>query len=83
LGNGLFNRSSKEITVSAVWSNIDIYGKHRVRDVWRQKDLGIFENNFSTKVHSHDIVLVRMFPINLKKEWNISGNKSDAEIYII
>jgi alpha-galactosidase len=59
---GFFNRSSTAITVSADWSSLGIYGKYRVRDLWRQKDLGIFEKNFSTKVPSHGVVLVRMFP---------------------
>lgn len=59
---GLFNRSSEEITVSASWLSLGIYGKQRVRDVWRQKDLGIFEKDFSVKVPSHGVVLVRLFP---------------------
>jgi len=59
---GLFNRSDKEITVNASWLPLGLYGKQRVRDVWRQKDLGIFEKNFSTKVPPHGVVLVRMFP---------------------
>jgi alpha-galactosidase len=59
---GLFNRSSKEITVSAHWMNLGIYGKQRVRDVWRQEDLGTFKKSFETEVPSHGVVLVRMFP---------------------
>jgi alpha-galactosidase len=60
---GLFNLSSEEITVNAYWMSLSIYGKYIVRDVWRQKDLGIFENNFGTKVPPHGVVLVRMFPV--------------------
>jgi alpha-galactosidase len=59
---GLFNRSPKEITVGAHWMDLGIYGKQRVRDVWRQKDLGTFEKSFEAKVPSHGVVLVRMFP---------------------
>ena len=59
---GLFNRSLKEITVSAGWLQLGIYGKQRVRDVWRQKDLGVFEKSFSSKVQPHGVVLLRMFP---------------------
>lgn len=58
---GLFNRSLKDITVSANWLHLGIYGKQRVRDVWRQQDLGVFEKNFGTKVPPHGVVLVRMF----------------------
>jgi alpha-galactosidase len=59
---GLFNRSPQEITVTADWMYIGICGKYRVRDVWRQKDLGTFEKSFAQKVPSHGVVLVRMFP---------------------
>ena len=59
---GLFNRSTKEQTVKAPWEQLDINGKQRVRDLWRQKDLGTFEKVFESKVSSHGVVLVRMFP---------------------
>lgn len=59
---GLFNRSTKEINVRANWGYLGIYGKQRVRDVWRQKDLGTFEKTFGAKVQSHGVVLLRMFP---------------------
>lgn len=59
---GLFNRSPKETTLSAHWMNLGICGRQRVRDVWRQKDLGIFETSFKAEVRSHGAVLVRMFP---------------------
>jgi len=31
-----------------------------VRDLWRQKDLGDFEGEFSTAVASHGVVLVKI-----------------------
>ena len=62
---GLFNRSalfedSKTITVN--FANLKIKGPCRVRDLWRQKDLGTFKNNFQAKVPPHGVVLVRIFP---------------------
>lgn len=59
---GLFNRSTKEITLGAEWKHLGVYGKQRVRDLWRQKDLGTFEKEFSVKVPPHGVILVRMFP---------------------
>lgn len=59
---GLFNRSSKEITVSAPWGQLGIFGKQKVRDLWRQKDLGTFEKVFETKVPSHGVVMIRLYP---------------------
>jgi alpha-galactosidase len=59
---GLFNRSTRELTVSAPWLQLGIYGKQRVHDLWRQKDLGTFEKEFRAKVPPHGVVLVRIFP---------------------
>jgi len=41
-------------------SDIGITGKFKVRDVWRQKDLGVFEQKFVTEVPYHGVVLVRV-----------------------
>lgn len=57
---GLFNRGEKETEVTALWSDLSISGKHIVRDLWRQKDLGKFNNKFSSKVPRHGVVLVKI-----------------------
>ena len=36
--------------------------RYTLRDVWRQKDLGIFTGIFSTEIRHHGVVLLRMFP---------------------
>jgi alpha-galactosidase len=60
---GLFNIGEFETTVTAQWSDLGIRGKQRVRDCWRQKDLGIFEGHFESKVPRHGAVLLRLFPV--------------------
>ena len=50
--------SPKKIALKA--SDINIKGKFRVRDVWRQKDLGIYENSFETEVPFHGVILLRI-----------------------
>jgi len=35
-----------------------------VRDLWRQKDMGVFEDKFEAPVAAHGVVLVRIFPAN-------------------
>jgi alpha-galactosidase len=37
-------------------------GKWKMRDIWRQKDLGKFEGNYATEVRHHGVVLLRMVP---------------------
>ena len=36
-------------------------GKWRVRDLWRQKELGVFEGEFTAEVNPHGVVMVRLF----------------------
>jgi alpha-galactosidase len=59
---GLFNRGEVESKVAANWSELAISGKQIVRDLWRQKDLGEFENQFTANVPRHGVVLIRIRP---------------------
>ena len=62
LAVGLFNRGEVESKVTANWSELQLNGKQIVRDLWRQKDLGEFENQFSATVPRHGVVLIRLRP---------------------
>jgi alpha-galactosidase len=57
---GLFNRSTKPAKVTARWEALGIKGRWRVRDLWRQRDLGVFEAEFSADVPPHGVVLVQL-----------------------
>ena len=57
---GIFNLSEAEKTIAAKWSDLGVSGKQQVRDLWRQKDLGEFEEQFEAKVPAHGVVLVRI-----------------------
>ncbi len=59
---GLFNPGDKPASVSVDWSTLGLVGKQRVRDLWRQKDLGVHIDRFSADVRSHGVVLVRLVP---------------------
>ena len=58
---GLFNRGYSAATVTARWSDLGWAGKHKVRDLWRQKDLGIYNDQFMAKVPRHGVVLVKIW----------------------
>ncbi len=60
---GLFNRGEFPTIVNANWSDLQIDGKQRVRDLWRQKDLGTFDKRYATEVPRHGVILVRMWPV--------------------
>jgi alpha-galactosidase len=57
---GLFNRGEFPATVTAKWSDLGLAGTQTVRDLWRQKDLGQFKDQFQAQVPRHGVVLVRM-----------------------
>lgn len=54
------DKSSEHITVKA--SDIGISGDFIARDLWRQSDLGTFENSYSADVPYHGVVLVKLTP---------------------
>jgi alpha-galactosidase len=58
---GLFNRSTKRAKVTLRWADLKLQGKWRVRDLWRQKDLGVFDGEFSAEVAPHGVALVQLF----------------------
>jgi alpha-galactosidase len=59
---GLFNKGQGEETVTATWADLGLSGKHKVRDLWRQKDIGSFSDKFEVKVPRHGVVLVKVSP---------------------
>jgi len=61
LAVGLFNRDEMDMKVGVKWSELGIKGKQTVRDLWRQKDLGAFDDAFSTVVPRHGAVFVRIW----------------------
>ena len=59
---GLFNRGRFDLPVTVKWSDLGISGPQIVRDLWRQRDLGTFENQFTAPVGRHGVVLIRVRP---------------------
>jgi len=59
---GLFNRGENEDMVTARWADLGLKGKQRVRDLWRQKDIGVFQDEYKIQVPRHGVVLVRIWP---------------------
>jgi hypothetical protein len=57
---GLFNLDKAERKISIDWQKAGVTGKQTVRDVWRQKDLGTFENSYETTVLPHGVTLLKL-----------------------
>lgn len=62
LAVGLFNRGDFDEAVSVSAKDLGLAGRCAVRDLWRRKDLGAFDGQFSAPVPAHGVVLVRLHP---------------------
>lgn len=50
----------KTYKMSIDLAKLGLTGKVKVRDLWRQKDLGTFENTFNSDVPYHGVILVKL-----------------------
>lgn len=64
LAIGLFNPGDTAAVVGVGWQALDLAGAQRVRDLWRQKDLGVHAERFQSEVRPHGVLLVRVWPAN-------------------
>jgi alpha-galactosidase len=55
---GFFNRSKVVAKATLEWSAIGLSGSQAARDLWRQKDLGQFDDHYSAEVNPHGVVLI-------------------------
>ena len=60
---GFFNTGTNgTIKVTVKWDDLKIHGSQNVRDLWRQKDLGKSDQEFSVSVAPHCAELVKISP---------------------
>ena len=59
---GLVNRGGAKAVVTARWKDLGISGPQKVRDLWRQKEMGVFSDDYHAEIPSHGCVLVRLRP---------------------
>ncbi len=57
---GLFNLGEDDAPVVVKWADLGLKGKLKVRDLWRQQDLGKFADQFQAAVPRHGVVLVKV-----------------------
>ena len=60
---GLFNRGIMNADVTVKWADLGISSKQKVRDLWRQKDVGEFTGQFTSPVLPHGAVLIKITPV--------------------
>ena len=57
---GLFNRGKHFAEVEVNWAELGIMGKHTVRDLWHQKDLGVYKQKYKVAVPAQGVVMVKI-----------------------
>jgi alpha-galactosidase len=62
LAVGLFNLSESRRDVAVTLSELGLAGGCRVRDLWRQRDTGDCNGQYTAPVRRHGVSLVRLFP---------------------
>ena len=58
---GLFNMSRAALEITGEWSTLGVTGPQRVRDLWRQKELGVFEESYKASIPRHGVAMLRMW----------------------
>jgi alpha-galactosidase len=57
---GFFNRGDVPHALTAKLDRIGLGGRWLVRDLWRQQDAGVFENDLPVTVGPHDVMLYKL-----------------------
>jgi len=57
---GLFNLGDEAAPIAVTCSELGLTGAQKVRDLWRQSDLGEFSNQFQATVPRHGVLLVKI-----------------------
>ena len=58
------NETSKNFQFD--FAKAGLKGKYKIRDLWRQKDLGLFEGSFKTEIRHHGVVLIKLDKVKAK-----------------
>jgi alpha-galactosidase len=57
---GIFNLNQDRQEFSFDLAEIGLSGTQKIRDLWRQKDIGAFEGKFKATIPAHGVVLVKL-----------------------
>lgn len=60
---GLFNRGEEPAEITVLWEELNINGRQKIRDLWRQKDIGRFNHKFTAIVPARGVVMVKISKI--------------------
>lgn len=59
---GLFNRSDNPQELSIDWEQLHLNGRQQVRNIWKQKEEGVYSKNYTSDVPPHGVVFLKIKP---------------------
>lgn len=60
---GLLNRGSTPASITARAADFRLWSKYTVRDVWQQRDDGVYTGDLTREVPAHSLILLRLAPV--------------------
>ena len=61
---GIFNLGDTGQVINLKWADLSLGKDEKVRDCWRQQDLGVFGDGFFTEVAPHGVRLIKVDPVH-------------------
>ncbi|MDR1809263.1 MAG: putative Ig domain-containing protein [Prevotella sp.] len=58
---GIFNLAAEDKVMEVKWADLKLPESANVRDIWRQKELGVFQTAFKAKIPSHGVKLIKIY----------------------
>jgi alpha-galactosidase len=75
----LVNRGSTRAAMKVRWVDIGLRRQQHVRDLWKQTNLGAFEDAYRVNVPAHGAVLLKVAPARLRKKTGPQPQKRRTE----
>jgi hypothetical protein len=64
---GIFNLSDSAMNATIDFRGLNLPSRQKLRDLWRQKDLGVISQTYSTPIASHGVILLKTAQVNKQK----------------
>jgi alpha-galactosidase len=57
---GIFNLGEKMSKPTIPFSSVQLPAQAKLRDIWRQQDLGVYKNSFTAAIPRHGVLLLKV-----------------------
>ena len=61
---GIFNLHKEEARINVNWEELGLKGEQKIRDLWRQKNIGIFQDSYDVEIPAHGVSMIKIWSNN-------------------